>query len=374
MKIAIWGTGKRLISVLSRLDRKYEVIFFIDSNEEKNGMIYFQKEVISPDRLKDKVNEIEGILISVLDRVVQTQICQNVVGYKGIKVGITKEYSIEWKGNDNDIFWMNISGKEILPYLEVNVVDSCNLNCKACTHFSNLYTNEDGDYGIECFEKDLFYLKEHVDLVKFRLLGGEPLICENIDRYISVSRRAFPNTDIELVTNGLKIPSMKQGFFDVLRKNNVGIFVSMYKPTSKIKDQIFERLEKEDIRYDCSGICEEFIRILNPEGNSNINNSYRRCEQKNCFIIEKGRFYRCPIEATIKRYFEKFYNGIPYEVDLEGKIIRDIDDWHGFIHEICNPFGLCRFCDENGGSIISWQTTTCPDMKDWAAWGVQNEQ
>ena len=60
----------------------------------------------------------------------------------GIFFGFFDSISITWLDQE----------KFTLPYLEVNVVDGCNLNCKGCSHFSPLF-GLDEVYRLEDFER-----------------------------------------------------------------------------------------------------------------------------------------------------------------------------------------------------------------------------
>lgn len=60
-----------------------------------------------------------------------------------------------------------------LNYLETNVVDHCNLNCKGCAHFSNIYDNNYVD--LVDYERDIKLISQKFNVYYFRILGGEPL-------------------------------------------------------------------------------------------------------------------------------------------------------------------------------------------------------
>ena len=65
--------------------------------------------------------------------------------------------------------------KESLDYIEYNVVGHCNLNCKGCSHFSNIQKKEFAD--LATFEKDISMLKKLFSEIRLiNLLGGEPLL------------------------------------------------------------------------------------------------------------------------------------------------------------------------------------------------------
>ena len=55
--------------------------------------------------------------------------------------------------------------KPFINYLEVNVVDQCNLNCKGCAHFSNICNNNMLD--IDKYSTDLDKIAKHFDVYYF---------------------------------------------------------------------------------------------------------------------------------------------------------------------------------------------------------------
>ncbi|MBQ7476157.1 MAG: hypothetical protein IJT06_02030 [Selenomonadaceae bacterium] len=69
--------------------------------------------------------------------------------------------------------------KGFLTYAETNLIDSCNLNCSGCTHYANLFNDEDF-YKQDDFERDMQRLAASVDILRFRLLGGEPFKLPNL--------------------------------------------------------------------------------------------------------------------------------------------------------------------------------------------------
>ena len=60
-----------------------------------------------------------------------------------------------------------------LNYLETNVVDHCNLNCKECAHFSNIYDNN--YVNLVDYQHDIKLISQKFNVCYFRILGGEPL-------------------------------------------------------------------------------------------------------------------------------------------------------------------------------------------------------
>lgn len=62
---------------------------------------------------------------------------------------------------------------QYLDYLETHIINKCNLNCKGCSHFSNIVDDEDAPVDITVFEKDFARLSELFDhIFTIRLMGG----------------------------------------------------------------------------------------------------------------------------------------------------------------------------------------------------------
>jgi MoaA/NifB/PqqE/SkfB family radical SAM enzyme len=80
--------------------------------------------------------------------------------------------------------------KPVLPYVEMHVVDHCNLNCKGCSHFSPIADELFTDIGE--FTRDLQQLRRLVSNIEvIRLMGGEPLLHPNITDFIRSTKFFF---------------------------------------------------------------------------------------------------------------------------------------------------------------------------------------
>lgn len=63
-----------------------------------------------------------------------------------------------------------------LDYLEMHLMNSCNLKCKGCSHFSNIATDEDIE-DISSFEKNIERMSKVQPVIyKIRLLGGDAFL------------------------------------------------------------------------------------------------------------------------------------------------------------------------------------------------------
>ena len=95
--------------------------------------------------------------------------------------------------------------KRALEYIEYDIVGHCNLNCKGCSHFSNIIC-DNSFVTLESYEKDLRRMKELFSYIaRIKILGGEPLLHPQLNEIIKITREVLPKATIDIVTNGLLI-------------------------------------------------------------------------------------------------------------------------------------------------------------------------
>ena len=115
-----------------------------------------------------------------------------------------------------------------LMQIEFPLADHCNLNCKGCSHFSNLVPSPVFPDKKQ-FKQDLNQLAGYFSQIhNFYLLGGEPLLNPEIAEYITSVRSVFPYTQIIIVTNGLLLLSLKEELIHIIKENRVHISISHY--------------------------------------------------------------------------------------------------------------------------------------------------
>jgi organic radical activating enzyme len=102
-------------------------------------------------------------------------------------------------------------------YIEMSIDNVCNLQCRMCdSKFSSKLQNRDKFLGNAVFKKlePNFYKLSSLDLSELeevKILGGEPFITPNFEKFIdflSVNSN-LNNITLNIATNGTKIPSQK---------------------------------------------------------------------------------------------------------------------------------------------------------------------
>lgn len=197
-----------------------------------------------------------------------------------------------------------------IPHIETHAVDYCNLNCKACTHFAPLFSAE--EFRPETIYEDMERLAAFTDrILSFYIMGGEPFLREDLDQVAKKARRHFPQSNIQVVTNGLLLPEkVPDRILSALEENKIMVSISEYKPTAQVIEQIRERLESHRMDYSIRSAedKEVFTKTLSLRKDT----AYPHlCISDGCVNLYKGKLSRCPSVMYMDRLNGKFHLDLP---------------------------------------------------------------
>lgn len=248
-----------------------------------------------------------------------------------------------------------------LPYLELHAADHCNLNCKACEHFSGL-VEKPVFHTSENIARDLYQLSQFIeDIGTIRILGGEPLLNPEISEIMQAVRSIYAYSDIYVVTNGLLLDRMSECFYKTCVEQRIKIGISCYPPMMKRMDSVKSILETYGVDYEAPGLCMTFRKkyILQPHNEKST--AFAKCFQATCHNLYDGKVGVCFLPFT-QKYFNKKYN---YDIPCDGAIDLYED---GLTTEklkrfLLTPFERCRYCREEAVNE-SW-TTMKNTISDW---------
>lgn len=262
--------------------------------------------------------------------------------------------SKRYKRNDRKI------KRNYIKYLEIHLADHCNLNCKGCCHFSPLA--KENFLSIEQFEKDAKRLSKVIDkkLKRLIFLGGEPLLNQNILEFFKVARKYFPDTDVQVLTNGIRLPKMSDEFWEVCRNLNIQIDITMY-PINFDYQKVLDKIHKEKVRYFIydDGIVQDkqFDKYyLDENGLQDKNlNYYENCVMaKDCAFLAEGRIYPCQIAYNIK-IFNEYFDLDFKQCDEDFIDIYKVKDENEIYEFLTQPIPFCRYCDFSKHEKIKWE-------------------
>lgn len=251
-----------------------------------------------------------------------------------------------------------------LSYLEFHVADHCNLNCKGCVHFSPLVEDEVFPNFAEV-RADFLALKNKIDYIqKIHILGGEPFLNKEIDKYFILAREIYPYAKIEIVTNGLLVKSLDTELLNKISEFNIGIFISVYPPMYNSMGDIIELLKKHNIKIRCTDVIFDFAYTFDREAGHAKGAKKINCK---CPNLYKGKLYVCPPIAYGEYFNKKFGNYI----DLGDGAI-DIYDEHltyeeikKQLHSVKRTCDWCMFISSEDQVTRKWEQTVDADITDY---------
>ncbi len=367
MNIAIWGAGKFGLYVGRQLIERQNIICYIDNNAE-NIEDVLGIEVVSPVEYADRYSQdVDVILVAVLDYgKIREQMRRMEVKKFGLMGRQIYECQLEIASDILDdvniVYNSDYDNKKgYMKKLETNVVDFCNLNCKGCSHFSNLFPTG-AAIGYESFEKDIMHLSKEIFIEHFDLLGGEAFLSERLADYIGCLRKYMPKTTITVVSNGTLIPRQSPELLSYIRQKQVLVSITEYPPTSKLRNEIIGTFEKHGILYEFRKVAETFGKNIDLTGKNDPYKAQTECRESRCHFLRNGKIYKCPFSALGGHFFEQY--GIPLHFE-EGVDIYDdsIDLAQALKCLDAEPIELCKYCGKE--ERFAWAVSNRPECSEW---------
>lgn len=276
------------------------------------------------------------------------------------------------------IFGMRLSSKARLKrrtsmYLETVIVDHCNLKCVGCSSFGCIA--RESYVSVPVFKKNMERLSElsgrRIEMLS--ILGGEPLLHPLIVDFMRIARKCFPidvndaPNAINIITNGILLPSMSEEFYRVCGEENISISITKY-PISIDMTTIQEKCNAHYVKlgyWNGDVIKNMWKRPFDLEGKQDADKSFRLCISANrCATFKNGKIFPCPTCAHIEHFNNKF--GTALEVTERDYVdvykAKSIDDVYDFL---CHSVPFCRYCKSEDMSFgIKWHKTK-GEISEW---------
>ena len=374
MNVAIitWGDESRILYDLLHRNG-YNIVCIIEDNNCKWDLRYKETPIVSSGKgaVMFEAGSIEKFIVPSLDEQLNYR-AEKMISAYGIDLDNLLYAPIETlKGKLSD-------GEKIakiclyterteLETMEIHVAEHCNLNCKTCSMFCGLVETCDFPCYQE-FEEGIKQLKNFFPHIKkFRIIGGEPLLNPELDKYICLIRNVYPYTDIRLISNGILVTKMSDQLIQTIIDNDVTFIVTQYISLKHSIDEINRFLSKTGIRYIVTEAVLEFQKIYNALGDSDIDENFYRCHWKgSCATMYGTKIATCYVPFVIHYFSDKFNLAIEEtgKIDLmeEGLTAQEI------IKRMHTPFDMCRYCAPKG-NWTEWERL--PDknnttIQDWS--------
>lgn len=374
-KVVIWGAkdlGRYAIRELK--NEGHEIVAVIDNCAEIQGTKIEGISIISPENMRHGLcNDNSTLILTVMNSKSVYEVLEQVEEFRFQNIGILKPRAGKYGlrillASDEiggEIIWYIRGGKreQIIPRLEINLIDNCNLNCVGCTHFSSIY-EEKSIIPYSQFVEELKQIRKIGKFVRLRLLGGEPLLVPTLGQYIRVARELFPEADIEIVTNGLLIPKLNEELLEEIKACKISMVITPYRPTMQLMEKIRQIFNLHEVWWNFDGeLVTEFSRQFTLDNNHNGHEASKKCISSGCLFLRNGKIYKCPI-AGLANDFARFYHIAPVpETGI------DIYDDPQMVYEKLkdcakNPTAICNYCSEEM-ERIPWTVGRNICLDDW---------
>lgn len=253
-----------------------------------------------------------------------------------------------------------------LNYLEVSLVEHCNLNCKSCSHFSPIAKKE--FMNPAQFTSDFTRLAELFEnrLKLLRLMGGEPLLHPELSEFLKISRSLFPRTHIQLVTNGLLIPEMPEEFFESCKENAIDIHITVY-PLQNRYDLVWRILAEKKMGYsvasNSNGIKKTFHHLVIDKtgGHNSEDNFHTYCTCSRCTNLSNGKLFLCPVRASIRHFTDFFQESFALSEQDYLEIYDTETTAEKILLFLSKPTPFCKYCN-------------CRQIQHGQEWGLSEKR
>jgi cyclic pyranopterin phosphate synthase len=141
-----------------------------------------------------------------------------------------------------------------IDYLRISVTERCNFRCQYCMPkkpFS--WTPRE---NLLSFEELFQFVKIGIDegIEKVRITGGEPLLRENLDKFISMIFNYKPEIDLAMTTNGYLLPKTAKKLKDAgLQRINISL--------DSLKKDVAQKIAQKDVLNEILQGIEEALQV-----------------------------------------------------------------------------------------------------------------
>lgn len=268
-----------------------------------------------------------------------------------------------------------VDGRVLTDGVEVVVSHHCNLRCRACAYLAPIQRNVLADP--EQLGRDLAALGHTYHASEARVLGGEPLLNPEITAVLSAIRDSGVCDTIRVITNGLRLPHVPQGFWDTVDE----VSVSLY-PGRELRPETADAVRRTaddhgvTLKFKRFGYFRESYSEIGPRDDGLVERIYRTCQMANtwrCHTVWNGRLYRCPQSLFLALAVGEMAGS------GEG---TEISDDPGFLDRLLTflentrPLASCRHCLGSVGQLFanhqiprsSWRDHQCAPTEDLVDW------
>jgi MoaA/NifB/PqqE/SkfB family radical SAM enzyme len=185
------------------------------------------------------------------------------------------------------------------------------------------------------------------------LIGGETLLYPQLIEAMQLVKKYFPKNQLQIYTNGIKLPKMEEAFWETCRETDAIISLTRY-PIKFDYDAVETLCKDKGVKVQIFGDRTKensFFRFgLDSTKSQNKWVSHFRCDNFGCVSIIDGKIFPCSISGCITHINKTFGCEFKWENGdyIEVEKLRDFKE----IKRLrMRPVPFCAYCKK--ATIIS---------------------
>jgi hypothetical protein len=276
--------------------------------------------------------------------------------------------TIYWRSHLGDA-QKRLTPQRQLSYFVLNILDHCNLRCKGCDHFAAIAAER--YVALDDIQKDLAQMSKMLngDVGCIGIMGGEPLMHPQLKEILNQARLFFPETIIQLVTNGLLLLRQDEEFWQTCREQNIVIVNTKY-PIHLDYKAIEHTSAKHGVILEYYGNTGEKAKTsyripLDIKGRQDPRKSFMECFHANRVpLLMEGKFYSCTVAPNVRHFNKKFGTQMELE-DGDSLDIYHVEKASELLEFLSCPKPFCRFCDVKNRSYHHMWKPSRQEISEW---------
>ena len=212
--------------------------------------------------------------------------------------------------------------KHKIKQLEMHITHRCNLGCVGCNHYC------DFAYKAPINPEAAFTWMENwaqrLQPETFLLLGGEPLLEPRLLDYVRAAADCFPNSNRNIVTNGLLLSKWEKDLPPILLETDTGLELSLYDSSVP---EVAARLrlavamlkqwrDRHELRVIFRKDPQQWRKLYQGDGYAMLPFSQGRpeesfrvtCLSSRCLTLHQGAIWDCPTIAYLPMIASRLEN------------------------------------------------------------------
>lgn len=247
---------------------------------------------------------------------------------------------------------------KLFPVVEFYITNVCNLACRGCNRFNdkNFKGHQYWDDHADAYEA----WSKRLELPRITILGGEPTLNPDLEKWAMNLRRLWPNAVIMIQSNGTY---QRPEHFELWHKYRVGFGVSLH--NADTAEAVKANWHLNGLPY--AGFIEAYTfhqsSVIKQDNGytlhkSNPQTAFNACDMKHDHTMYQGKLYKCPLMSNLPDFDSQF------GLNLDERQ-RDLFNNYQPLAHTCSeeelqqfaatkdtPIAQCEFCPEN----LEWHT------------------